>query len=140
MAHEVTLITGDGTGPELAEAARQCVDATGVKINWDVQEAGVDVMERTGTPLPDCRDGERPPHPLCVEGPHHHAGGHRLPQHQRPPAPGVGAVRLHPALQVLQGRAQLLQRRPVDLVIVRENTEDLYAGIEFERGKPETAS
>ena len=52
MAYEVTLITGDGTGPELAEAARRCVDATGVKINWDVQEAGVDVMARTGTPLP----------------------------------------------------------------------------------------
>ena len=52
MAHEVTLITGDGTGPELAEAARRCVDATGVKIHWDVQEAGVDVMERLGTPLP----------------------------------------------------------------------------------------
>ena len=53
MAHEVTLITGDGVGPELAEAARRCVDATGVKINWDVQEAGVDVMERCGTPLPE---------------------------------------------------------------------------------------
>jgi isocitrate/isopropylmalate dehydrogenase len=53
MAHEVTLITGDGTGPELAEAARKCIDATGVEINWDLQEAGVDVMERTGTPLPD---------------------------------------------------------------------------------------
>ena len=53
MAHDVTFITGDGTGPELAEAARTCVDATGVKINWDVQEAGVDVMDRTGTPLPD---------------------------------------------------------------------------------------
>ena len=53
MAHDVTLITGDGTGPELAEAARKCIDATGVKINWDVQEAGVDVMARTGTPLPD---------------------------------------------------------------------------------------
>ena len=45
MAHEVTLISGDGIGPELAEAARRCVDATGVKIHWDVQEAGVDVME-----------------------------------------------------------------------------------------------
>ena len=53
MAYDVTLITGDGTGPELAEAARRCVDATGVKIQWDVQEAGVDVMARTGTPLPD---------------------------------------------------------------------------------------
>ena len=52
MAYDVTLITGDGTGPELAEATRKCVDATGVKINWDVQEAGVDVMERTGNPLP----------------------------------------------------------------------------------------
>ena len=48
MVHEVTLITGDGTGPQLAEAARKCVDATGVKINWDVQEAGVDVRKRTG--------------------------------------------------------------------------------------------
>src|SRR5437879_33363 len=53
MAYDVTLITGDGTGPGLAAAARKCVDATGVAINWDVQEAGVDVMERTGTPLPD---------------------------------------------------------------------------------------
>src|SRR6476661_6823727 len=53
MAHDVTLITGDGTGPELAEAARRTIDATGVKINWDVQEAGVDVMARTGSPLPE---------------------------------------------------------------------------------------
>ena len=53
MSHEVTLITGDGVGPELAEAARRCVDATGVEIHWDVQEAGIEVMERTGTPLPD---------------------------------------------------------------------------------------
>ena len=53
MAYDVTLITGDGTGPELAAAARKCVDATGVAINWDVQEAGIDVMARTGTPLPE---------------------------------------------------------------------------------------
>ena len=53
MAHDVTLILGDGVGPELAEAARMCVDATGVKISWDPQEAGIDVMERTGTPLPE---------------------------------------------------------------------------------------
>ena len=53
MAYDVTLILGDGVGPELAEAARMCVDATGVKISWDPQEAGIDVMERTGTPLPE---------------------------------------------------------------------------------------
>src|SRR3990170_2461441 len=53
MAYDVTLITGDGVGPELAEAARRCVDATGVAINWDDQEAGIDVMERLGTPIPE---------------------------------------------------------------------------------------
>ncbi len=51
--HRVTLIPGDGTGPEIAEATRRCIDATGVEIDWDVQDAGVDVMEKEGTPLPD---------------------------------------------------------------------------------------
>jgi len=49
----VTLVTGDGIGPEIAEAARRCIDATGAEINWDIVEAGVDVMEKVGTPLPD---------------------------------------------------------------------------------------
>ncbi len=53
MAYNITLIRGDGTGPELAEAAKQCIEATGVKINWDIQEAGIDVMKKTGTPLPE---------------------------------------------------------------------------------------
>ncbi|MDK1032263.1 MAG: isocitrate/isopropylmalate family dehydrogenase, partial [Planctomycetia bacterium] len=53
MAYDVTLITGDGTGPELAAVARDCIDATGIEINWDVQEAGADVVEREGTPLPE---------------------------------------------------------------------------------------
>ncbi|MBN2581610.1 MAG: isocitrate/isopropylmalate dehydrogenase family protein, partial [Planctomycetes bacterium] len=53
MAYDITLVRGDGVGPELAEAARRCVDATGVAVNWDVQEAGVDIMETAGTPLPD---------------------------------------------------------------------------------------
>ena len=50
---DVTLVTGDGIGPEIAEATRRCIDATGADINWDIVEAGVDVMEREGTPLPD---------------------------------------------------------------------------------------
>ena len=50
---DVTLITGDGIGPEIAEAARRCIDATGAGINWELAQAGVDVMERLGTPLPD---------------------------------------------------------------------------------------
>ena len=52
MAYDITLVRGDGVGPELAEAARRCVDATGVAVRWDVQEAGVDIMETAGTPLP----------------------------------------------------------------------------------------
>jgi len=50
---DVTLITGDGIGPEIAEATRRCIDATGVQINWEIAEAGVEVMEREGTPLPE---------------------------------------------------------------------------------------
>ena len=53
MTHRVTLIPGDGTGPELTEATRRVLEATGVEFDWDVQEAGVDVMESAGTPLPD---------------------------------------------------------------------------------------
>ncbi|MBY0395230.1 MAG: hypothetical protein K2X91_02015, partial [Thermoleophilia bacterium] len=53
MAHRVTFIPGDGTGPEIAEATKRVLDATGVDFDWDVQEAGVDIMETAGTPLPD---------------------------------------------------------------------------------------
>ena len=53
MGHRVTLIPGDGTGPELTEATRRVLEATGVGFDWDVREAGVDVMEKAGTPLPD---------------------------------------------------------------------------------------
>src|SRR5207244_815168 len=53
MAHRVTLIPGDGTGPELTEATRRVLEATGVELEWDVQQAGVDVMDEAGTPLPE---------------------------------------------------------------------------------------
>ena len=53
MAHRVTLVPGDGTGPELTEATRRVLEATGVEFDWDVKEAGVDVMESAGTPLPE---------------------------------------------------------------------------------------
>ena len=52
MPHVVTLVPGDGTGPELTEATRRVLEATGVEFSWDVQHAGVDVMESAGTPLP----------------------------------------------------------------------------------------
>ncbi|MBS0208957.1 MAG: isocitrate/isopropylmalate dehydrogenase family protein [Planctomycetes bacterium] len=139
MAYEVTLITGDGTGPELAEAARRCVDATGVKINWDVQEAGVDVMARTGTPLPDAvlesikrtRCALKAPITTPVG-----TGFRSINVHLRQAFGLYACIR---PCKIYKGVRSYFSHIPVDLVIVRENTEDLYAGTEFERGKPETA-
>ena len=65
MQHNITLITGDGVGPEIAEAMKRCVEAIGVKINWDVQAAGIEVYEKEGDPLPKrIMDSiENPPEP-----------------------------------------------------------------------------
>ncbi|NUQ60896.1 MAG: isocitrate/isopropylmalate dehydrogenase family protein [Pirellulales bacterium] len=139
MAHEVTLITGDGVGPELAEAARRCVDATGVEVNWDVQEAGVDIMERTGTPLPDAvlesirrtRCALKAPITTPVG-----TGFRSINVYLRQELGLYACVR---PCKYYSGVRTFFSGVPVDLVIVRENTEDLYAGIEFEQGKPITA-
>jgi len=139
MTHEVTLVTGDGVGPELAEAARRCVDATGVKIDWDVQEAGLDVMERTGTPLPEAlmesvrrtRCALKAPITTPVG-----KGFRSINVHLRQELGLFACVR---PCKYYPGVRSFFSSVPVDLVIVRENTEDLYAGIEFQQGKPETA-
>lgn len=139
MAYDVTLITGDGTGPELARAARRCVDATGVKINWDEQEAGVDVMERTGNPLPESVMESVRRTKCALKAPITTpvgTGFRSINVHLRQ-ALGLYAC-IRPCKQY-KGVRSFFSEVPVDLVIVRENTEDLYAGIEFERGKPETA-
>ena len=138
MAHEVTLITGDGTGPELAEAARKCIDATGVKINWDIQEAGVDVMERLGTPLPDSVMESVKRTKCALKAPITTpvgTGFRSINVHLRQ-ALGLFAC-IRPCKQY-QGVRTFFSDTKVDLVIVRENTEDLYAGVEFERGKEAT--
>ena len=139
MAHEVTLINGDGVGPELAAAARQCIDATGVKINWDIQEAGVDIMEKLGTPLPDSvlesvrrtRCALKAPITTPVG-----TGFRSINVHLRQALGLFACIR---PCKYYPGVRTLYSNTPVDLVIVRENTEDLYAGIEFEKGAPKTA-
>ena len=139
MPYEVTLITGDGTGPELAEAARRCVDATGVKVTWDVQEAGVDVMERLGTPLPDAVMESVRRTKCALKAPITTpvgTGFRSINVHLRQ-ALGLFAC-IRPCRQY-KGVRSYFADVPVDLVIVRENTEDLYAGVEFERGKGPTA-
>lgn len=139
MAYEVTLITGDGVGPELAAAAKQCVDATGVAINWDVQEAGIDVMEKTGTPLPDAvmesvrrtRCALKAPITTPVG-----KGFRSINVHLRQELGLFACVR---PCKYYPGVRTFFSSVPVDLVIFRENTEDLYAGIEFAKGDPKTA-
>lgn len=138
MAHDVTLITGDGTGPELSEAAKLCIDATGVKINWDVQEAGVDVMAKLGTPLPDSvlesvrrtRCALKAPITTPVG-----TGFRSINVHLRQELGLYACIR---PCKYYPGVRSYFSELGVDIVIVRENTEDLYAGVEFEAGKPAT--
>ncbi|HEY7280959.1 MAG TPA: isocitrate/isopropylmalate dehydrogenase family protein, partial [Actinomycetota bacterium] len=135
MAHRVTLIPGDGVGPELSEATRRVLDATGVGFDWDVQEAGADVMDTYGTPLPDhVLESIRENH-LAIKGPI-----------TTPVGTGFRSVNvalrkeldLYACLRPCKHYPGVRTRfEGVDVVIVRENTEDLYAGIEFEQGTPE---
>jgi len=138
MAHDVTLITGDGTGPELAQAARKCIDATGVTIHWDVQEAGVDVMERTGTPLPDSVIQSIRRTKCALKAPITTpvgTGFRSINVYLRQELGLYACIRPCKTYKGVRTFASV----PIDLVIVRENTEDLYAGVEFEAGKAETA-
>ena len=135
MAHRVTLIPGDGVGPELSEATRRVLEATGVEFEWDVQEAGADVMDRYGTPLPDHVLESIRANGVAIKGPI-----------TTPVGTGFRSVNvalrkeldLFACLRPCKHYPGVRTRyEGVDVVIVRENTEDLYAGIEFEQGTPE---
>jgi isocitrate dehydrogenase (NAD+) len=138
VAHRVTLIPGDGTGPELTEATRRVLEATGVEFDWDVRHAGTDVMdEHGGNPLPaEVLDAIRETG-VALKGPITTpvGGGFR--------SVNVGlrkALDLYAQVRPCKTYAGVRSRfEDVDLVIVRENTEDLYAGIEYEQGTEEAA-
>ena len=126
--YDVTLIPGDGIGPEVAAAARQVIDATGVKINWHVEEAGAAQIEKTGTPLPEQVIQSIRNTGLALKGPV-----------TTPIGCGFRSVNvaLRKALDLYVNLrpAKNYPNIPshfsdVDLVVVRENTEDLYAGVE----------
>ena len=131
--HRVTLIPGDGTGPEIAEATRRVIDATGVEMDWDVQEAGADVMDRHGgNPLPDHVLDSIRANGVAIKGPITTpvGGGFRsVNVSLRKTLDLYGQVRPCKSYPGVRSRYE-----DVDLVLVRENTEDLYAGIEFEEG------
>jgi isocitrate dehydrogenase (NAD+) len=132
-AHRITLIPGDGTGPELAEATRRVLEATGVAFAWDVREAGTDVMdEHGGNPLPEHVLDSIRENGVALKGPITTpvGGGFRSVNVGLRKSLGLYAqVRPCKSYEGVRSRYE-----DVDLVIVRENTEDLYAGVEFEEG------
>ena len=139
MAYDVTLITGDGTGPELAEASRKCVDATGVEINWDEQEAGVDVMERTGTPIPEEMLASVRRTKCALKAPITTPVGTGFRSVNVFLRQELGLFACIRPCKYYPGVRSFFSDLNVDIVVVRENTEDLYAGVEFEAGKPQTS-
>lgn len=136
MAHAVTLIPGDGTGPEISEATRRVLEATGVTFDWDVQQAGEGVMATAGTPLPEHVLESIRANKVAIKGPITTPVGH-----------GFRSVNvalrkeldLYACLRPCKSYPGVRSRySDIDIVIVRENHEDLYAGIEFERGSADT--
>ena len=132
MAYRVTFIPGDGVGPELSDATRRVLEATGVEFDWDFQEAGADVMDKYGTPLPEHVLDSIRANGVAIKGPI-----------TTPVGTGFRSVNvalrkeldLYACLRPCKWYKGVRTRyENVDVVIVRENHEDLYAGIEFEQG------
>jgi isocitrate dehydrogenase (NAD+) len=135
LAYNITLIPGDGVGPEITEATRRVLEATGVKFNWELAYAGAEVMAKQGTPLPDSVLASIKKNKVAIKGPV-----------TTPVGTGFRSVNvaMRKALD-LYACVRPCKTYPgaptpyqdVDIVIVRENTEDLYAGVEYEKGTPE---
>jgi isocitrate dehydrogenase (NAD+) len=132
----VTLIPGDGVGPEVIAAAKKCIEATGVPIRWEEVEAGADVMKKYGTPLPDEVIDSIRKNGVALKGPI-----------TTPVGSGFRSVNvalrktldLYVCLRPCKWYPGVRSKyQNIDLVVVRENTEDLYAGVEFAEAAPET--
>lgn len=136
MSYKITFIPGDGIGPEVAGATRKCVDATGVKVDWQEAIAGEEAIKKFGTPLPQETLDLIKKNKVAIKGPITTpiAGGFRSVNVVMRQSLDLYAC-LRPA-KSYPGTKSVF--KDLDLVVVRENTEDLYAGIEFEEGKPET--
>ncbi len=138
MSYRLTLLPGDGVGPELTEATLRVLDATGVKIDWDVQIAGEEAVEKFGTPLPDQVLESLRKNRVGLKGPITTpigSGFRSVNVALRQELDLYASVR---PCKTYAGRTSPFEN--VDIVIVRENTEDLYAGVEFDVGSPEVAA
>ena len=134
--HKITLIPGDGIGPEVTLAARRCIEATGVKIEWEEVIAGQNALEKHGELLPENVLSSIRKNKVALKGPIVTPIGTGFRsvnvaiRHALDLYACVRPAKSYPGVKSYY--------RDIDLVIVRENSEDLYAGIEFEEGKPET--
>ncbi len=135
MPHAVTLIPGDGTGPEITAATRRVLEATGIRFDWDVRQAGAEMLEKYGTVLPDDVVESIKRTKVGLKGPITTPVG----RGQRSANVALRKrLDLYANLRPAKTYHGLRSRyENIDLIIVRENTEDLYAGIEYQRGTPE---
>jgi len=134
MAHRITVIPGDGIGPEIMDATIRVLEATGVAFDWDYREAGLDAAEKYGSVLPEeVLDSVRA-NKVAIKGPitTPRGGGFRSVNVALRKMLDLYAC-LRPAKSYPGVRSRY---QNIDLVIVRENHEDLYAGVEFEKGDP----
>jgi isocitrate dehydrogenase (NAD+) len=138
VAHEVTIIPGDGIGPEVAEATRMVLDAADVGIEWTECAAGASALETDGALLPEATVESIRRTRTAIKGPITTpvgTGFRSVNVALRQELDLFAAVRPARSLPGIT-----LRHRDIDLVVIRENTEDLYRGIEFERGSPEAAA
>lgn len=136
--HNVTLIPGDGVGPEIAEATRKCVEATGVKIHWDVQECGIEVIEKVGK-VPDSVLASIRKNKVALKAPITTPIGKGFRSVNVFLRQELGLFACLRPCKSFPGVRTYFSDSNVDLVVVRENTEDLYAGVEFQAGQPATS-
>src|SRR6187401_2017674 len=126
--HKVTLLPGDGVGPELAEATRKCLDATGVKIDWDVQECGIEVIEREGK-VPEGVLKSIRANKVALKAPITTPIGKGFRSVNVFLRQELGLYACVRPCKQYPGVRSYFNNSKVDIVIVRENTEDLYAGV-----------
>lgn len=135
MVHNVTLIPGDGIGPDVTTAARRVLEATGVKFNWEIAQAGAGVMAAAGTPLPDSVIESIRKNKVAIKGPITTPVGTGFRSVNVALRKSLDLYACLRPCKTYPGVPSLY--KDIDIIVVRENTEDLYAGIEFERGTPD---
>ena len=136
-AYNVTLIPGDGTGPEVTEATKRVLEATGVTFHWDLAYAGATAQDRFGTPTPDALFDSIRKNKVALKGPVTTPVGSGFRSVNVALRKGLDLYACLRPCKIYPGVPTPF--KDVDIVVVRENTEDLYSGIEFEKGKAETA-